>query len=240
MRFYTKVPSVSVKYKSLGIIPYTSLTIRKKADPRALLVYRRSLFACSIRPKVVTTSRSPCNFPQYAKTVEKKIAASMHPHTHLFQLRYAMPESEEYVEKPTNKCGHHESRVCLPVAALLVSDHSKTWEAGIKNRDVQSEPLLVLPDLSRSFFSESACLSSSGIRRRLELMNQLLIYPPVLARLRDVGAVVLTCVIARPVRLQSICFSSSVGYGWARCSSNHCFSKSVTSLGRLPRRFFGT
>lgn len=46
----------------------------------------------------------------------------------------------------------------------------------------------------------------------------------------------LTCDSVKPVMLHNDRFSSSVGYGWLACSSNHDLSRSVTGLGSLPRR----
>lgn len=68
----------------------------------------------------------------------------------------------------------------------------KLPQVEVSLRNLQSELLLVSPDLSRSRVSASACFSSSGTRRRLELMNQLLICAPVSAPWRNRRAKLLT------------------------------------------------
>ena len=99
-------------------------------------------------------------------------------------LPLAVPKS---VEQNKNSI----PRALFP-AWLGMSHRSKSAEVEISLRSFQSELLLVSPDLSRSCFSASACFSSSGTRRRLELMNQLLICAPVSAPWRNLRARLLT------------------------------------------------
>jgi len=61
----------------------------------------------------------------------------------------------------------------------------------------------------------------AGKRRRRAFINQLLIW----------------CIV-NPVCAISICFSSSVGYGWCTWSLSQLRNKSVTCFGRFPRRRF--
>ena len=118
-------------------------------------------------------------------------------------LSHPAPKASEHGMMSINR--HHRH------APGALSDRSMAQRAAIKHRDHQSELLLVSPDLSRSCFSAPACFSISGTRRRLELMNQLLICASLSAASPHALAIPLTWVMARPVREQSICFSSSVG-----------------------------
>lgn len=47
-----------------------------------------------------------------------------------------------------------------------------------------------------------------------------------------------TWLIESPVLVINICLSSSLGYGWSRCSWNQARRISVTGFGRFPRRRF--
>lgn len=133
-------------------------------------------------PKDTTASPPPISFPtRRQKTNDKYCRQRVFVRDRTLQLRNAMPESKEHNRKPENRCGHRITLGLVSNRTFLVSDHSRTWEAGIKEADIHSELLPVLLDLSRSCFSVLACCSSSGTRRRLELMNQLLIYPPLIS-----------------------------------------------------------
>ena len=91
---------------------------------------------------------------------------------------HAVPKRSVQDNRNTVTRYRRHDAILLFLAWALVSDHSKAGKVGMGRRNLQSELLLVSPDLSRSLVSALACFSNSGTRRRLELMNQLLICGP--------------------------------------------------------------